>query len=67
MSLVYVAPVSSGIMLGFQWYVLGSKGGVSGLWLPMLGLVSPSLDTFPLLLSELGCNNRLGAALGLCL
>ena len=66
-SLVYVAPISSGILLGFRWYVLGSKGGVSGLWLSMPGLVSPSLDTSPLLISELGCSNRLGAALGLCL
>ena len=28
-------------------------------WLPMLGLISPSLDTFPSLRSELGCSNRL--------
>ena len=45
--------------------MLGSKGGVSRLWLPMPGLVFPSLDTSSLLLSELGCNNRLGVVLGL--
>ena len=66
-SLVSVALASLGILLEFQWYELGSKGGVFGLWLPMTGLISPSLGTFPLLLSELGCNSRLGAALSLCL
>ena len=40
---------------------------VFGLWLPIPGLISQSLDTSPLLLSELGCNSRLGAALGPCL
>ena len=32
-----------------------------------LGLISPSLGTSPLLLSELGCNSRLDAALCLYL
>ena len=56
-----------GYFLGFQWCELGSKVVVFELWLPMPRLISPSLDTSPLLLSELGCNSRLGAALGLCL
>ena len=49
-----------------QWYELESKGGASGLRLLMLRLISPSLDTSPLLLSELGCNSKLGVVLGLC-
>ena len=65
--MVCVGPASLGILLGFQCYELGSKGGVFELWLPMAELISPSLDTSPLILSELGCNSRLGVALGLCL
>ena len=57
----------SGIPLGRQWYELESKGGAFGLRLLMPGLVSHSLDTSPLLLSELGCNSRLDVVLGLCL
>ena len=56
-----------GILLGFRWYSLGSKGRVFGLWLQMPGSVSPLLDTSPLLLSKLGCNSRLGVVLSLCL
>ena len=41
--------------------------GASELRLLTPRLVFPSLDTSPLLLLELGCNSRLGAALGLCL
>ena len=46
-------------MFGLQWYELESKGGAFGLWLLMPGLVSPSLDTSLLLISELGCNSKL--------
>ena len=38
-----------------------------GLWLPVPRLISPSLDTSPLLFSKLGSNSRLGAVLGPCL
>ena len=50
------------------YYVeISMVGGVFGLRLPMPGLISPFLGTFPLLLSELGCNSRLAATLCLCL
>ena len=62
-----VALASLGIMSGLQWYELESKGGVFGLRLLTPGLVSPSLDTSPLLLSELSCNSRLDVILGFCL
>ena len=55
------------ILLEFQWYELESKGGAFGLRLLMPGLISPSLGTSPLLLSELGCNSRLDVVLVLCL
>ena len=66
-SLVYVTLASSDILLELLWYEPGSKGGASELRLPMPRLISPSLGTSPPLLSELGCNSKLGAALGLCL
>ena len=66
-SLACVAPASSGILLGLQRYELENKGGASGLRLLTPGLISPSLGTSPLVLSELGYNSRLDVVLGLCL
>ena len=61
-----VVPASSDILLELKWCEPGNKGGASELRLLWLGLISPSWDTSPLLLSELGCNSKLGAVLGLC-
>ena len=47
-----------GVLLGFQWCDLGNMVEAFWQWLPTLGLISPSLDTFPPLPSELGCSNR---------
>ena len=66
-SLVYVTLASSGILLELLWYEPGNKGGVSELRLPKPKLIFPSLGTSPPLLSKLGCNSKLGAALVLCL
>ena len=65
--MVYVTLASSGILLELIWYEPGNKGGAFELRLPMPKLISPSLGTSPPLLSELGCNSKLGAALVLCL
>ena len=54
------------ILLELLWYEPESKGGASELQLLMLRLVFPSSDNSPPLLSELDCNSKLGAALGLC-
>ena len=53
---------SSDIQLGLRWYELGSKVGAFWMKLPTLGSASPSLDIFPLLRSELGCNSILAIA-----
>ena len=66
-SLVCVALASLDILLGPQWYELESKGRAIGLQSLTPGLVSPSLDTSPLLLLELGYNSRLDVVLGFCL
>ena len=65
--LACAALASSDILLGLQWYELESKGGAFGLRLLKPGLVSPSLDTSPLLLSELGYNCRQDVVLDLYL
>ena len=64
---VFVVLASSGTVLGLQWYELENKGRAFGLRLLTPGLVSPSLDTSPLLFSELDYNSRLDVVLCLCL
>ena len=66
-SLVNVILASSNILLELLWYEPESMGGASVLRLPMPRLISPSLSTSPPLLSELGCNSKLGVVLSLCL
>ena len=46
-----------------RWCELGSMVEVFWRWSPMLELAVPSSDTFPLLISELGCSNRPAAVL----
>ena len=64
---VCVTLASLDILLRFRWYELRSKDAVFWLQLPVAGLISPSLGTFPLPLLELDCNSRLAATLCLCL
>ena len=59
--MVYAVFASLDIRLGLRRCELGSKVGVSWMWLPMPGSAFPSLVTFLLPPLKLGYNSRLVA------